>query len=81
MLNHRSRRRDATTDGDKTLHDSDAPTLRRTPTGWLATSPPCASHRFAVAGATEQQALTRYWASYTEWREIESRPEPKYEDR
>jgi hypothetical protein len=44
-----------------------APELRRTPNGWLAVSPPGEVLQFAVAGLTQEQALSAYWRSYERW--------------
>ena len=49
------------------------PRLRRTPVGWLAVSPSGARLKFAVTGATEDDAMRQYAISYREWRDIQSR--------
>ena len=54
----------------------DQPVLRQTVTGWMALSPPTMGLRFAVDGATRDEAAQRWHESLAYWRALQELPEP-----
>jgi hypothetical protein len=51
------------------------PNLRRSPTGWLATTPRDHPYRIGVTGSTEDEALRRFVAEFAAWEELHGRAE------
>jgi hypothetical protein len=51
------------------------PNLRRTPSGWLATTPRDHPYRIGVTGSTKDDALRRFVAEFAAWEELHDRGE------